>query len=79
MKISFSYNQLHFKRKKSCSGKLCFCVVGELEKYGATRGWSIAGGRLSWQKEDGEEEGTVPSLQLANMAISYAREMEQIV
>jgi len=52
---------------------------GELEKYGATRGWSIAGGRLTWQKEDGEEEGTVPSLQLANMAISYAREMEQIV
>jgi len=51
----------------------------ELDKYGSARGWSRVGGRLSWEKEAGEEEGTVPSLQLANMAISYAREMEQIV
>jgi len=54
---------------------------GELEKYGSARGWSIAaaGGRVRWQADGGEEEKGVPSLQLANMAISYVREMEQIV
>jgi len=52
---------------------------GELAKYGADRNWSVTGNRLEWQPLKGEEEGGVPSLQLANMAISYAKEMEQIV
>merc|ERR1711872_585372 len=52
---------------------------GELAKYGADRNWSVTGTRLEWQPLKGEEEGGVPSLQLANMAISYAKEMEQIV
>jgi len=54
-------------------------IVGELESYGAERGWIVSKGRLAWKKEGGGEEGGVPSLELANMAISYAREMEQIV
>jgi len=53
--------------------------VGELEKYGKERGWGMAGGRLVWKGAGAEEEAGVPSLQLANLAISYAREMEQIV
>ena len=53
--------------------------LGELEKYGKERGWGMAGGRLVWKGAGAEEEAGVPSLQLANLAISYAREMEQIV
>ena len=48
--------------------------------YASKRGWHIQGGRLGWVGgEGGVEEGGVPSLLLANMAITYAKEMEQIV
>jgi len=51
----------------------------DLEKYSKERNWTIRSGKLFWQVETDKEDHTVPSLQLANMAISYAREMEQIV
>jgi len=51
----------------------------DLEKYSKERNWTIRSGKLYWQVETDKEDHTVPSLQLANMAISYAREMEQIV
>merc|ERR1712032_1417222 len=56
-------------------------IASCLEKaYAAERGWQIAGGRLQFRGADAEnEEQGVPSVQLANMAITYAREMEQIV
>ncbi|XP_023319554.1 26S proteasome non-ATPase regulatory subunit 8 [Eurytemora carolleeae] len=65
----------------SCSdaARMLSIEQGELESYGAERGWIVSKGRLAWKKEGGGEEGGVPSLELANMAISYAREMEQIV
>merc|ERR1712076_197393 len=44
------------------------------------RGWQVTSGRLCFRRLDGEqEEQGVPSIELANMAITYAREMEQIV
>ena len=51
-----------------------------MEAYATKRGWHIKGRRLAWVGgEGGLEEGVVPSLLLANMAITYAKEMEQIV
>ena len=51
-----------------------------MEAYAAKRNWHIKGRRLSWVGgAGGAEEGGVPSLLLANMAITYAKEMEQIV
>merc|ERR1712212_257504 len=54
--------------------------AGDMNAYASERGWQIAGGRLQFRGADAEnEEQGVPSVQLANMAITYAREMEQIV
>lgn len=53
--------------------------AADLEKYSKERNWTIRAGKLFWQVETDKEDHTVPSLQLAKMAISYAREMEQIV
>jgi len=54
--------------------------AGEMTDYASERGWQISGGRLRFRRADGEqEEQGVPSIELANMAITYAREMEQIV
>jgi hypothetical protein len=51
-----------------------------MEAYAEKRGWHIQGRQVAWVGgEGGVEEGGVPSLQLANMAITYAKEMEQIV
>jgi hypothetical protein len=51
-----------------------------MEEYAKKRGWHVKGKRLVWVGgEGGAEEGGVPSLLLANMAITYAKEMEQIV
>lgn len=53
---------------------------GEMNNYATERGWQVGGGRLRFRRVDGElEEQGVPSMELANMAITYAREMEQIV
>jgi len=52
---------------------------GDLDTYSKQRNWCIKSGKLYWQVDTDKEDHTVPSLQLASMAISYAREMEQIV
>ena len=61
---------------------------GELANLAQERGWEqrsgsfVFGGQRSEQassKAGQEGEVRVPSLELAKMAISYAREMEQIV
>ena len=61
---------------------------GELGNLAQERGWEqrsgsiVFGGQRSEQassKASQEGEVRVPSLELAKMAISYAREMEQIV
>jgi 26S proteasome regulatory subunit N12 len=54
--------------------------AGEMTGYAKERKWQVNNGRLRFRGADGEtEEQGVPSVQLANMAITYAREMEQIV
>ena len=52
----------------------------EMAQFGKERQWEVRADRFIFKSEAGQqEEGGVPSLELANMAISYAREMEQIV
>merc|ERR1719150_3319034 len=66
----------------SCSdaARMLSIGAGDVNSYAAERGWQIVGGRLQFRGADAEnEEQGVPSVQLANMAITYAREMEQIV
>jgi len=66
----------------SCSdaARMLSIGAGDMNAYATERGWQIAGGRLQFRGADAEnEEQGVPSVQLANMAITYAREMEQIV
>jgi len=55
--------------------------TNDMANYAAKRNWSVAAGRLKFldlAAREQEELG-VPSMELANMAITYAREMEQIV
>merc|ERR1712025_782144 len=52
---------------------------GKLMEYANSRKWEVVGDRLRYRQDNQQEDGGVPSLELANMAISYAREMEQIV
>jgi len=66
----------------SCSdaARMLSISAGDINAYAAERKWQISGGRLQFRGTDLEnEEQGVPSVQLANMAITYAREMEQIV
>jgi len=66
----------------SCSdaARMLSIGSGEMTGYAKERGWQVSGGRLRFRRVDGEqEEQGVPSIELANMAITYAREMEQIV
>merc|ERR1712147_543387 len=66
----------------SCSdaARMLSISAGDINAYAAERKWQISGGRLQFRGTDSEnEEQGVPSVQLANMAITYAREMEQIV
>ena len=53
--------------------------AGEMAEYAKTRSWEVVGNRLRYRQDNTQEENGVPSLELANMAITYAREMEQIV
>ena len=54
--------------------------AAEMTQFGRERQWQVRGERFVFRSEaKQQEEGGVPSLELANMAISYAREMEQIV
>jgi len=53
---------------------------GELAEYGRGRGWVSQAGRFLYRGRDKDQEVLqVPSYELANLAIGYAREMEQIV
>merc|ERR1711934_784384 len=66
----------------SCSdaARMLSIGSGEINDYAKERGWQVTSGRLCFRRLDGEqEEQGVPSIELANMAITYAREMEQIV
>jgi len=65
----------------SCSdaARMLSIQQGDLEKYASQRNWKVVGSRLQWASEGREDDSGVPSLQLANMAISYAKEMERIV
>jgi len=64
---------------KDAAGMLSI-AAGEMPEYAKERGWQVTNGRLCFRRLDGEqEEQGVPSIELANMAITYAREMEQIV
>ena len=53
---------------------------GDMTEYAKTRNWATQANRFSFRSEtQTQEDSVVPSHQLAKMAISYAREMEQIV
>merc|ERR1712083_1084672 len=52
---------------------------GKLMEYANSKKWEVVGDRLRYRQDNQQEDGGVPSLELANMAISYARDMEQIV
>ena len=53
---------------------------GEMTEYAKTRSWEVEAGKFSFRSEaKTQDEAGVPSNELARMAISYAREMEQIV
>merc|ERR1719379_1940103 len=52
----------------------------EMSEYAKTRRWEVEANKFSFRSEaNGQDEAGVPSNELARMAISYAREMEQIV
>ena len=53
--------------------------VGGDEHYANGRKRKVVGNMLRYRQYNQQESSGVPSLELANMAISYAREMEQIV
>jgi len=65
----------------SCSdaARMLSIPAGEMAQYAKTRSWEVVGNRLRYRQDNTQEENGVPSLELANMAITYAREMEQIV
>merc|ERR1712029_207928 len=65
----------------SCSdaARMLSIPAGEMTQYAKTRSWEVVGNRLRYKQDNTQEENGVPSLELANMAITYAREMEQIV
>merc|ERR1719391_229154 len=50
--------------------------AGEVAQYAQSRKWEVVGNRLRYRQDNTQEENGVPSLELANMAITYAREME---
>ena len=47
----------------------------EMTEFARKRDWKVMGERFVFRSEAKQEEGGVPSLELANMVISYAREM----
>ena len=50
------------------------CIpVGEMGQYANDRKWEVVGNRTRYRQDNQQKEGGVPSLELANMAISYAR------
>jgi len=53
--------------------------AGEMAQYAKGRNWEVAGSRLRYRQDNQQEDSGVPSMELANMAITYASEMEQIV
>ena len=65
----------------SCAdaARMLYISPGETEAYWTSKGWEVAKGRLSFRQDSAQDDTSVPSVELANMAITYAREMEQIV
>jgi len=65
----------------SCAdaARMLYISPGETEAYWTSKGWEVAGGRLGFRQDSAQDDTSVPSVELANMAITYAREMEQIV
>ena len=61
------------------AGRMLNLSGSEMTEFARKRDWKVQGERFVFRCEAKQEEGGVPSLELANMAISYAREMEQIV
>ena len=53
---------------------------GEVERFGQTRNWNLgADGFYHFSSETPKPKEPIPSVELAEMAISYARELEMIV
>jgi len=66
----------------SCSEAARMLTVkeGELNKYAEGRNWVSRGARFHFRdKSEDQEVLQVPSHEMANLAITYAREMEKIV
>ena len=64
----------------SDAGRMLNLSGQEMTQFAKERQWEVRADRFIFRSETKQqEEGGVPSLELANMAISYAREMEQIV
>jgi len=62
------------------AAKMLDLPSGEVNKYAKERNWRTEANKFVFRSETAEKEDSgVPSLDLAKMAISYAREMEQIV
>ena len=52
----------------------------KLDKYIKEKGWSVQNGRIRFESlEDQKSEDLVPTRELAQMVLSYAKEMEKIV
>ena len=66
----------------SCAdaAKMLNLSAGDMTKYAKERSWDTVSNKFVFRSEAAEKDDSgVPSLELARMAISYAREMEQIV
>ena len=64
---------------KDCA-KMLNLEPSKLDKYIKERGWSVHNGRIRFESlEDQKLEDLVPTRELAQMVLSYAKEMEKIV
>ena len=64
----------------SCAeaGRMLNLSGSEMTEFARKRDWKVMGERFVFRSEAKQEEGGVPSLELANMVISYAREMDEL-
>ena len=64
---------------KDCA-KMLNLEPSKLDKYIKEKGWSVQNGRIRFESlEDQKSEDLVPTRELAQMVLSYAKEMEKIV
>ena len=59
------------------AGRMLNLSGSEMTEFARKREWKVMGERFVFRSEAKQEEGGVPSLELANMVISYAREMDE--